>query len=65
MVTLAGLSWSEAIRMATLTPATITGIEGSKGKVAPGMDAGLVVVGERGYVRQSWVRGRLAYQDKG
>lgn len=65
MVTLAGLSWSEAIRMATLTPATITGIENSKGKVAPGMDADLVVLDERGYVRQSWVRGRLVYQDKG
>ncbi len=63
MVALAGTSWSDAIRMATLTPAAITGISNRKGRVAPGMDADLVVLDEQGDVRQTWVRGQLAYQD--
>jgi len=62
MVALAGVSWSDAIRMATLTPATITGISNRKGRVAPGMHADLVVLDELGNVRQTWVRGQLAYQ---
>ena len=53
MVVLAGTSWSDAIRMATLTPATITGISNRKGKVAPGMDADLVVLDEQGCVQQT------------
>ena len=64
MVALAGVSWSDAIRMATLTPASITGISKSKGRVAPGMDADLVVLDEQGNVRQTWARGQLAYQEE-
>lgn len=64
MVALAGLSWPDAIRMATLTPATITGIARRKGKVAPGADADLVVLDEQGHVRQTWVRGQQAYQQE-
>jgi N-acetylglucosamine-6-phosphate deacetylase len=61
MVTLAGSSWSGAIRMATLTPATITNMSNHKGKVATGMDADLVVLDEQGSVQQTWVRGQLVY----
>jgi N-acetylglucosamine-6-phosphate deacetylase len=64
MVALAGVSWSDAIRMATLTPAAITGISNRKGRVAPGMDADLVVLDERGNVRQTWTRGRPAYNEE-
>ena len=62
MVALAGVSWSDAIRMATLTPATITGIARRKGRIAPGADADLVVLDEQGNVRQTWVRGQQAYE---
>ncbi len=62
MVALVGTSWSDAIRMATLTPATITNVSNRKGKVAPGMDADLVVLDEQGCVQQTWVRGQLVYR---
>jgi N-acetylglucosamine-6-phosphate deacetylase len=62
MVKLASTSWSVAIRMATLTPATITNMSNRKGKVAPGMDADLVVLDQQGCVQQTWVRGQLVYQ---
>ena len=64
MVELAAVPWSDAIRMATLTPASIVGISKRKGRVAPGMHADLVVLDEQGNVRQTWLRGRLAYQWK-
>jgi N-acetylglucosamine-6-phosphate deacetylase len=61
MVTLAGLGWSDAIRMATLTPAQITGVAHRKGKIAPGMDADLVMLDDSGSVRSTWVRGKAVY----
>jgi N-acetylglucosamine-6-phosphate deacetylase len=64
MVALAGTSWSDALRMATLTPATIAGISRRKGRIAPGMDADLVVLDEQGQVRQTWIRGKLAYRSE-
>lgn len=62
MVAFAGVGWADAIRMATLTPAEITGVADRKGKIAPGMDADLVVLDEQGYVRCTWARGRLVYE---
>jgi N-acetylglucosamine-6-phosphate deacetylase len=61
LVSLAGLSWSDAIRMATLTPATIVGIADRKGRIAPGMDADLVALDGQGHVHHTWVRGRLVW----
>jgi len=65
MVALAGVSWPDAVRMATLTPATIVGLACRKGRVAPGADANLVVLDEQGNVRQTWVRGQQAYRSEG
>lgn len=62
MVTLAGVSWSQAIRMATLTPARIAGVAGRKGKIVPGADADVLALDDSGTVRRAWTRGRLAYQ---
>lgn len=62
MVTLAGCSWPEAIRMATLTPARIVGVERRKGQIAPGADADLVALDGDGTVRQVWTRGQTAYR---
>jgi N-acetylglucosamine-6-phosphate deacetylase len=56
-----GSSWSEAITMATLTPATITGLQSRKGRIAPGMDADLVALDDAGFVQRTWTRGQLAY----
>jgi N-acetylglucosamine-6-phosphate deacetylase len=62
MVTMAGSGWSEAIRMATLTPARIAGIASRKGSVVPGVDADLVALDGYGFVQRSWTRGMLAYR---
>jgi len=43
-VKLAGLSLPEAVTMATLTPATVLGLEKRKGKIAKGYDADLLVL---------------------
>jgi N-acetylglucosamine-6-phosphate deacetylase len=65
LVNLAGASWSEAIRMATLTPATIAGLAGRKGRLAPGADADLVVLDDAGVVRQAWRGGERVYAGDG
>jgi N-acetylglucosamine-6-phosphate deacetylase len=61
IMTFAGMTWSESIRMATLTPACIAGVDGHKGRVAPAADADLVALDDEGYVKCVWTRGRLAY----
>ena len=62
VVAFAGTGWSEAIAMATQVPARIAGMGLRKGRIAPGADADLVALDERGCVRRTWVRGLLAYQ---
>jgi len=63
MVNLVGLSWSDAIRMATSTPARISGIDDRKGCIAPGADADLVALDHDGFVRSTWTRGFLTFQN--
>lgn len=62
MVTLAGCSWADAIRMATLTPARIAGVDSRKGRLAPGADADVVALDSDGTVLRVWTRGHLAYE---
>jgi N-acetylglucosamine-6-phosphate deacetylase len=74
IATFAGLGWSEAIRMATLTPARIAGVAArlghmpgeqnppQKGQIVPGADADLLALDERGFVQRTWIQGRLVYQ---
>jgi len=64
MVALANVAWADAIRMATLTPAQIAGLAGRKGRIAPGMDADLVVLDDQGFVRCTWARGQLVYESE-
>jgi N-acetylglucosamine-6-phosphate deacetylase len=64
MVTLAGVSWPDAVRMATQTPATIAGVAGRKGALVPGADADLVVLDDGGAVQQTWRAGRLVAEPK-
>jgi N-acetylglucosamine-6-phosphate deacetylase len=61
LVVIAGASWSDAIRMATLTPATIVGVARRKGVLRPGADADFVVLDDAGRVRQTWCAGRLVF----
>jgi N-acetylglucosamine-6-phosphate deacetylase len=61
MVGLAGMNWSDAIRMATLTPATIGGVADRKGRIAPGADADLLALDDAGEIQRVWTRGQLAY----
>jgi N-acetylglucosamine-6-phosphate deacetylase len=61
MVTLVGVGWSDAIRMATLTPASIAGVADRKGCIQPGADADLVALNEQGVIQRVWTRGHLAY----
>ncbi len=58
VVALAGASWSDAIRMATLTPATIAGVADRKGALRAGADADFVALDDSGLVRQTWRAGR-------
>ena len=62
LVQLAGASWANAIRMATLTPATIAGVADRKGQLTPGADADLVVLDDAGHVRQTWRGGQCVYE---
>lgn len=62
MVTLAGCSWPAAIRMATLTPARIAGVDNRKGQLIPGADADVLALDSNGIVRRVWTRGHDAYQ---
>lgn len=56
---LVGLKLEEAIRMATLNPARLMGVEDRKGCLKPGADADLVLFGENLRVRQVYARGQL------
>jgi len=56
------VSAPEAIRMATLNPASVIGLAGRKGKVAPGYDADLVVLSASLQVEMTFVGGKLVYE---
>jgi len=50
----------EALRMTTSTPAAILGLP-TKGRIAPGADADLIVLSAEGEVRETLVSGRTIY----
>ena len=56
----------DAVRMASTVPARILGLEGRKGRIAPGYDADLVALDEELEVVMTWVGGRMLHsQPKG
>ncbi|MDR1402094.1 MAG: N-acetylglucosamine-6-phosphate deacetylase [Tannerellaceae bacterium] len=57
----AGVSLPDAVRMITLNPARILGIEDKKGALAPGMDADLVVFDKQITIQHTLVKGRIIY----
>jgi N-acetylglucosamine-6-phosphate deacetylase len=60
MVGLAGASLCEAVRMASLVPARIIGMEKKKGSIAVGKDADLAVFDEEVAVKAVFLKGKLA-----
>lgn len=61
MVAFAGCSPAEAVCMASATPARLLGLA-HKGTLTPGADADVLILDEVLGVRQTWIRGQLAYQ---
>jgi len=56
------VSEAEAIRMATLSPASVIGVADRKGRIAPGYDADLVVLSPELRVEMTFVAGELVYE---
>ena len=61
LIDLVGISLPHAIRMATLTPATIIGADSHKGSIEPGKDADLVVIDEKMQVHLTMVEGKVVF----
>ena len=61
MVELAAVPLCEAVRMMTLTPARLLGLSGTKGVIAPGIDADLVVFDEDLEIALTMVEGRVVH----
>lgn len=54
---LLGLALEHAVAMASAHPARFLGLEGERGRIAPGCRADLVVADERMNVKQTWIGG--------
>jgi N-acetylglucosamine-6-phosphate deacetylase len=65
MVNLAEVAWQDAIRMATATPASVSGDDYRKGSIRPGLDADLVALDADGRVMRTWRSGEVAFQLSG
>lgn len=61
MVNLVGLPIPEAVAMASLNPARLHRLEGRKGRLAPGMDADLVLLDANLAVLATLVEGQVAH----
>jgi N-acetylglucosamine-6-phosphate deacetylase len=61
MVRSVGCSLGEAVRMASLNPAVVVGVDDHKGSLEPGKDADLVIVDEEVKVHMTMVKGQVVY----
>lgn len=64
MVQLADIPLLEAVRMMTLTPARIMGVDSRKGSIAIGKDADIILFDESIHVELTIINGRIVYQKK-
>jgi N-acetylglucosamine-6-phosphate deacetylase len=55
----------EAVAACTLRPARLLGLEAVLGTLRPGARADLVVLGEQGDLRQTWIGGRCVHRAAG
>jgi N-acetylglucosamine-6-phosphate deacetylase len=58
-----GVSIPHAIKMASLNPAKVVGIDRAKGSLEPGKDADIVVLDEGINVYLTMVRGKIVYEN--
>jgi N-acetylglucosamine-6-phosphate deacetylase len=56
-----GYSLADAVRMASLNPAVVIGVDDRKGSLEPGKDADLLVIDEKVEIYMTMVRGREVY----
>lgn len=61
MITLAGVPLPEAVKMMTSTPATVMEVSETKGSLAPGKDADIVIFDEDIHVIKTIVKGKVIY----
>jgi N-acetylglucosamine-6-phosphate deacetylase len=52
-----GIALPDAVRMLTLNPATLLGIEFKKGSLRAGADADILLLDEGLHITSAWVRG--------
>lgn len=62
MMQLAHAPLPEAVAMASLTPARVLGLDGSKGRLAEGFDADIVLFDEDINIKLTAVRGNIVYR---
>jgi N-acetylglucosamine-6-phosphate deacetylase len=65
MIRIAGVSLTEAVRMAAKTPAAIMGVADRKGSLAKGKDADIVIFDEDIRIQMTIVQGRIIYDKAG
>ena len=65
VVKLAGVPLADAVRMMTLTPAKIIGFDKSKGSLAAGKDADIVIFDDNIKIKATMVKGRTIYWSEG
>ncbi len=63
MVKLVGLSLQDAVKMATVNPAKVIGVEKKKGSLVEGKNADLVILNEDVRVTMTVVGGRIVYEN--
>jgi N-acetylglucosamine-6-phosphate deacetylase len=61
MVRLMGLPVEQAVRLATINPARVLGIADSKGAIAPGLDADLMLFDDHIQVHATIIAGEVVY----
>ncbi|MCL4458885.1 MAG: N-acetylglucosamine-6-phosphate deacetylase [Chloroflexi bacterium] len=62
IINCSGCTLREAVEMASLTPARVLGIDGSKGKIAAGYDADMAILSPQLEVLMTIVGGEVAYR---
>ena len=62
MVDKVGVSLTEAIQMATASPARCLGVESKKGSLEPGKDADIVILNKKLKVELTMVKGKIVYE---
>jgi N-acetylglucosamine-6-phosphate deacetylase len=62
MITLAGLSIPEAIKMITATPARIMGVFGKMGELVVGKNADIIIFDQNISIEMTMVNGRIVYR---